>query len=100
MSSVVIAVLAFIGACSVVAFVVWPLAWCICYATGRLIFLVRTAEPELVRRNGVRRMIRATATEWRRGFGEAITCPATCITIGPMKWRPLFKYSGFKRRKP
>ena len=99
MSSVVIAVLAFIGACSVVAFVVWPLSWCICYATGRLIFLVRTAESGLVRRNGVRRTLRAAATEWRRGFKEAFTCPAEAITCGPMKWEPLFKYSGFKRSK-
>lgn len=95
MTTVVITIFAAIGAFSVCLFVVWPLVWCVCYATGRLIFQLRSA-PGLVKRNGALGLIRACVKEWLRGFREALTCPASAMACGQMKWEPLFKYSGFK----
>ena len=96
MTTVVITIFAAIGTFSVGLFVVWPLIWCVCYATGRLIFQLRSSAPGLVKRNGVLGLTRACVKEWLRGFREALTHPASAMACGQMKWEPLFKYSGFK----
>lgn len=90
-------VLAVIGAIWVVSGVVWPLVWCALYGTGYLIFSVRAANPGLAKRVGVVNLTLTCVRLWWHGFSEAlIRGPVSCVSVGALKWRPLFKYEGFK----
>lgn len=88
-------VMAVLGAIWLAIEVVWPITWAAMYATGRLIFLVRALSAD---GRGVRWKLvaRFGPAEWWRGFVEGLVgWPASEITIGRMRWTPLFGYHGF-----
>ena len=73
-----------------------PLIWLALYATGHLIFQLRTAGPAW-RTTSATHKLKVCARFWLREFCSAASWPADEVTCGPYKWTPLFKYSGFKK---
>ena len=91
--------LAFIGFCWVAWKMVWPLIWFSLYATGHLIFDLRTTSPKWKELSHWKRL-KACIRQWGKAFVEAIQWPASEVRCGSYTWKPWFQYSGFKKDTP
>ncbi|MEJ5149001.1 hypothetical protein [Comamonas sp. MYb396] len=87
--------LAIVGILYLAVRIIYPLTWLAMYATGHLIFIIRTASPEWHAKPFWHK-VKVSIKFWFRQIGEAASWPATQVTCGPYKWVPLFNYSGFK----
>lgn len=94
----VVYALAFVGALWIGRSIIGPLIWAVLYATGYAVFVVRAAKAG--GRVRLREYPRGIAGAWIYGLSQAVTFPADEVSIGKLRWVPLFGYFGFTKDKP
>ncbi len=89
-------VFAFIGAAWCGYRIVWPILWALLYATGYAIFLTRAARAG--GRLSALEVCGGAIRAWLNGLKTAVIgWPADEVSIGQLRWTPLFGYSGFAK---